>query len=166
MVVDEGVRTVWIHSQDDLSWLETEAFWRALEFRRWVHPYDADGKRVGFKDIPKTIDDLADDPYRSLAGELRRAGGFAKDTTPFSEFLWADFLRRKVKAKQLAEHIAANAPLTNYAVMHVLPRITDSDPAAGYMMEAMISSIAQADPHAKARLRAFLDKKAGKVEHR
>jgi hypothetical protein len=43
------------------------------------------------------VADLVDDPFRSLAGELRRAGGFAKDTTPFSEFLWADFFRRRVK---------------------------------------------------------------------
>jgi hypothetical protein len=42
---------------------------------------------------------MVDDPFRSLAGELRRQGGFAKDTTPFSEFLWADFLRRKLKRK-------------------------------------------------------------------
>jgi hypothetical protein len=28
---------------------------------------------------------------------LRRLGGFAKDVTPFSEFLWADFLRRRMK---------------------------------------------------------------------
>ncbi len=42
---------------------------------------------------------LVDDPFRSLAGELRRLGGFAKDTTPFSEFLWADFLRRRMKRK-------------------------------------------------------------------
>jgi hypothetical protein len=45
--------------------------------------------------------DLVDDPFRSLAGELRRAGGFAKDTTPFSEFLWADFLRRRMKRKNV-----------------------------------------------------------------
>ena len=43
--------------------------------------------------------ELKDDPFRSLAGELRRAGGFAKDTTPFSEFLWADFLRRNMSRK-------------------------------------------------------------------
>ena len=42
---------------------------------------------------------MVDDPFRSLAGELRHAGGFAKDTTPFSEFLWADFLRRRMKRK-------------------------------------------------------------------
>jgi hypothetical protein len=49
--------------------------------------------------LPKSVDKLIDDPYRSLAGELRRAGGFAKDTTPFSEFIWADFLRRRIKRK-------------------------------------------------------------------
>jgi len=35
---------------------------------------------------------------------LRRAGGFAKDTTPFSEFLWADFLRRRIAKKRIASH--------------------------------------------------------------
>ena len=49
--------------------------------------------------MPKSVDKLIDDPFRSLAGELRRAGGFAKDTTPFSEFLWADFLHRHMKRK-------------------------------------------------------------------
>ena len=48
-----------------------------------------------------------DDPFRSLAGELRRAGGFAKDTTPFSEFLWADFLRRRMKRKSVEKNFIA-----------------------------------------------------------
>jgi hypothetical protein len=42
---------------------------------------------------------LIDDPFRSLTSELRLAGGFAKGTTPYSEFLWADFLRRRMKRK-------------------------------------------------------------------
>ena len=50
--------------------------------------------------------DLKDDPFRSLAGELRRAGGFAKDTTPFSEFLWADFLRRRLARKMVEADFA------------------------------------------------------------
>ena len=62
-----------------------------------MHAYDADGRRRGFADS-EAVAALADDPFRSLAGELRRAGGFAKDTTPFSEFLWADFLRRRISA--------------------------------------------------------------------
>ena len=52
----------------------------------------------------KTVADLKDDPFRSLAGELRRVGGFAKDTTPFSEFLWADFLRRKMSRKGVEDN--------------------------------------------------------------
>lgn len=67
------------------------------------------------------------------------------------------------KALELAARIAANAPMTNFAVMHALPRIADSAPEAGYMMEAMISSIAQADIEAKTRIRDFLEKRAGKV---
>ena len=66
-----------------------------------MHPYDAEGRRRTYKDIPKRLSDLVDDPFRSLAGELRFKGGFAKDTTPFSEFLWADFLRRRIKRKRV-----------------------------------------------------------------
>ncbi|WP_300304562.1 crotonase/enoyl-CoA hydratase family protein [Ferrovibrio sp.] len=67
------------------------------------------------------------------------------------------------KALELAAKIAGNAPMTNFAVMHALPRIAESAPEAGYMMEAMISSIAQADIEAKKRIRDFLEKRAGKV---
>jgi hypothetical protein len=70
-------------------------------------PFDPQGRRRDFADIPKTVLQLKDDPFRSLAGELRRAGGFAKDTTPFSEFLWADFFRRKIKRKTVEADFAA-----------------------------------------------------------
>jgi hypothetical protein len=85
----------------NLARLEKEAF---MDNRGWLHPYDAEGKRRGWEDLPKRIADMADDPYRSLAGALRRAGGFAKDTTPFAEFLWADFLRRRIKPTRIAKH--------------------------------------------------------------
>jgi hypothetical protein len=93
---ESGVEDVFVTEIADLSKLEQDAFWVVLDNRGWMHPFDAKGRRRPYKDIPKSISDLADDPFRSLAGELRRAGGFAKDTTPFSEFLWADFLRRRM----------------------------------------------------------------------
>jgi hypothetical protein len=96
---EEGVKDVAVTVVANLSKLETDAFWVVLDNRSWMHPFDADGKRRHYDDIPKSVTDLVDDPFRSLAGELRRAGGYAKDTTPFSEFLWADFLRRRVKRK-------------------------------------------------------------------
>jgi (methylthio)acryloyl-CoA hydratase len=67
------------------------------------------------------------------------------------------------KGLELAERIAANAPLTNFAVMHALPRIAEMDPASGYAVESLMSAIAQADPDAKARLKDFLEKRAPKV---
>lgn len=100
---DEGVNEVAIMVSSDLSELDRDAFWTVMDNRNWMHPYDAEGVRRPYRDIPKSVSDLIDDPFRSLAGELRRAGGFAKDTTPFSEFLWADFLRRRLKRKVL-EH--------------------------------------------------------------
>ena len=72
--------------------VERDAFWGVMDNKRWVYPYRHKGERRHFKDIPKSITALKDDPFRSLAGELRRVGGYAKDTTPFSEFSAADFL--------------------------------------------------------------------------
>ena len=96
-LMEEEVEAVMVLVVADLSRLEPDAFWIFLDNRGWMHPFDAEGKRRGYKDIPKSIRHLKDDPFRSLAGELRRRGGFSKDTTPFSEFLWADFLRRRIK---------------------------------------------------------------------
>jgi hypothetical protein len=84
-----------------LGWGQVSSFWVVLDNRGWCHPYDADGRRRDFDDIPSAVSDLVDDPYRSLAGELRQAGGFAKDVTPFSEFIWADFLRHRIKPKEV-----------------------------------------------------------------
>jgi enoyl-CoA hydratase/carnithine racemase len=67
------------------------------------------------------------------------------------------------KGLELATRIAGNAPLTNFGVMHVLPRIAEADPAAGYLMEALMAAIAQGDTEAKARLKDFLEKRAAKV---
>jgi (methylthio)acryloyl-CoA hydratase len=68
------------------------------------------------------------------------------------------------KAIELATRIATNAPLTNFALMHALPRIAEQPADHGFMTEALISSIAQAAPEAKARVRAFLEGKAAKVQ--
>jgi hypothetical protein len=97
----EGVKEVAITVMADLRRLPRDAFWIYLDNRGWLHPFDQHGVRRSYADIPRRIWNMPDDPYRSLAGELRRAGGFAKDTTPFSEFLWADFLRRRLKRKLL-----------------------------------------------------------------
>lgn len=67
------------------------------------------------------------------------------------------------KAMELARRVAANAPLTNFAVIQALPHIADADPAQGFMLEALMAAIAQGDEAAKARLRDFLEKRGPKV---
>jgi hypothetical protein len=98
---EEGVEHLLVTVVANLAKLEPDAFWFVMDNRNWMHPFDERGRRRDYKDIPKSVSDMVDDPFRSLAGELRRTGGFAKDTTPFSEFLWADFLRRRIKRKQV-----------------------------------------------------------------
>lgn len=67
------------------------------------------------------------------------------------------------KALALAEKIAANAPLSNFAVMHALPRIVEQSPSEGLFTEALMAAAASNTPEAQARLRAFLEGKAAKV---
>ena len=96
---DEGVRDILVNVVADLSQLTREAFWIFMDNRSWCHPYDTQGHRRDFAEIPGTVAEMQDDPFRSLAGDLRRSGGYAKDESPFSEFIWADFLRRRLKRK-------------------------------------------------------------------
>jgi hypothetical protein len=97
---DEGQKEVAVTVIANLSKIDDmDLFWTVMDNRSWMHPFDDKGARRQYRDLPSSITDLVDDPFRSLAGELRRAGGFAKDTTPFSEFLWADYLRRQIKRK-------------------------------------------------------------------
>jgi hypothetical protein len=98
-LIEEGVKDVLVTVVARLDRLNEDAFWIVLDNRGWMHPFDAKGRRRRCSDIPRSIAELVDDPYRSLAGALRRAGGYSKETTPFSEFLWADFLRRQMKSR-------------------------------------------------------------------
>lgn len=68
------------------------------------------------------------------------------------------------KAIALAGQIASNAPMTNFALVHALPRIAEQPADHGFFTEALIASIAQATPEAKARVQAFLSGNAAKVQ--
>ena len=67
------------------------------------------------------------------------------------------------RALELAGKIALNAPITNFAVIHALPRIAEANPREGFMLEALMAAVAQGSDEAKDRLRAFLEKRAKKV---
>ena len=67
------------------------------------------------------------------------------------------------RAIALAARAAENAPLTNYALIHALPRIAEADPATGYLTEALMTAVAQSDAEAKRRLAANPQKYSGRV---
>lgn len=67
------------------------------------------------------------------------------------------------KGIELARRIAKNAAMTNFAVMHALPRIAESDPATGFFTESLMAAIAETTPEAQQRLKDFLEKRAAKV---
>ena len=67
------------------------------------------------------------------------------------------------KAFELARKVASNAPLSNFAVMHALPRIADLSQPDGLFVESLMAAIAQGDEAAKSRVRAFLEGRAAKV---
>ena len=105
---DQGVESVFVTVVADMSGVDPDLFWNVMDFRGWTHPYDGKGRRRDHADLPKTVKSMKDDPYRSLAGELRNIGGFAKDSTPYAEFLWADFLRVRIKTKAIEKDFEAS----------------------------------------------------------
>jgi hypothetical protein len=107
-LLEEGQSEVLISVIADLRTLDRDAFWVVADNRGWCHPYDQNGVRRDFKDIPAKIGELRDDPFRSLAGEVRRLGGYSKETVPFSEFLWADFFRRRLKRKAIEKEFTVS----------------------------------------------------------
>ena len=68
------------------------------------------------------------------------------------------------KALELAARVASNAPLTNYALMHALPRIAEQPADQGFFTEALMAAVAQSAPEAKGRVKDFLDGRAAKVK--
>ena len=95
-LLDANLDTVMCEVVSDVTGLGEEEFWRFMDLRGWVHPFDRDGKRCAVEAVPGRVADLVDDPYRALAGFLRRDSGFKKADTPFEEFIWADYLRHRV----------------------------------------------------------------------
>lgn len=67
------------------------------------------------------------------------------------------------RAVAVARAIAGNAPLSNYATINALQRIHDSGYDEGLFFESMIATLTQLSPDAEERMRAFVDRKAGRI---
>lgn len=92
----------------DLSHLEDAEFWKVMlgeraarkgeRPQRRVRLIDEFGQGVERSDLPGDVRGLRNDPHRSVAGEVRKAGGFEKTGVRFEEFAWADLFRERLKS--------------------------------------------------------------------
>jgi hypothetical protein len=91
----------------DLSKSNSLEFWQFMEKNNYIWPYNTNGVKITLDEylllLPSEIKNLKDDPYRSLAGLVRKSGGFEKDLTPFSEFHWSNFFRNKIPEVKLSD---------------------------------------------------------------
>ena len=101
-LLKERFKTSPVEVAADYSTLSVPDFWIKMALQQWVYPFDNKGREMTVADIPARLEDLTDDPYRSLATCVRMAGGYAKTETPFVEFRWANYFRLLIKVKQLA----------------------------------------------------------------
>lgn len=123
--IDAGHTEVVVQIIADLSTLAGNGFWHEMASKNWVHPYDEQGKKQSFEDIPHHLTHLKDDPYRSLASLVRHAGGYTKTPTPFSEFAWADYFRHTIpevrEGLRMPEHVDRAVRLAHSADAVRLP---------------------------------------------
>ncbi len=104
-LLKEDFKTAPMHIEADFSHLSPSDFWKRMKADNFVHPFNARGKRKPLRTLPKTLRQLKDDPYRSLAGFVRAAGGYAKTPAPFAEFAWANFFRRRIDSESIREDL-------------------------------------------------------------
>jgi hypothetical protein len=128
----------WIVS--DQSKLSQESFWKFMEECNWVNPVNEKGERMtSYDQLPATLSDLGDNPFRSLAAFVRNdekeGGGFSKVDEPFAEFRWAEFFREKLGLS--AEEVSANFAKAEKKALK-LAEHTDAADLPGYKGNAKV----------------------------
>ncbi len=102
--IESGICVIYANYFD----LTPDAFWLEMNQKGWVYPYDQNGHLQPISSLPLQVKDLQDDPYRSLAGAVRDANGYNKNTTPFAEFQWANFFRTRIQIKYFESNLKSS----------------------------------------------------------
>jgi hypothetical protein len=93
-----GIKKVNVKVVKDLSKLKLSSsqFWKWMGRNNSFYPFCqfGEGPRKEYY-LPRDVRGLADDPYRSIAWFVRKAGAFENSDKNFSEFKWANFFRKK-----------------------------------------------------------------------
>jgi len=77
--------------------LDMSSFWEKMKDNKWVYLKNSKGLDIQISDLPSRLQDMEDDPFRSLAWCVREKGGFEKEAQAYYiEFRWADFFRSRI----------------------------------------------------------------------
>ena len=83
--------------KENWSKLSEPEFWAKMKEHDWVYLHDETGKPMPDPTgLPRSIESMRDDPYRSLAWLTREKDGYRQTESPYADFHWADFLRARV----------------------------------------------------------------------
>lgn len=101
-------------------------FWDDMQARHWVYLFDSQGRPLSPSALPKSVAELADDPYRALATYAEDAGYFNKTDAYFMEFEWARYFGsqmgwRPVNRMNLLEALQAAEKLACQPEARTLP---------------------------------------------
>jgi hypothetical protein len=86
--------------EPDPSSSDPATFWPRIEDLKKVHLKNKDGAVITPDALPTSLEQLPDDPYRTLAWMVRKKGGFCRARMlqkEFAEFIWADWMRGRVE---------------------------------------------------------------------
>ncbi len=111
----------------DLSTLDERAFWAEMDQRNLCWPIDVDGFRRPYADIPHHIRDLTDNPWRSLARDVRDKA-FADLDTAFQEFMWGEYFR-----SFMTRRLLETAPDLAASLAIKVSRLSDAQDLPGFL---------------------------------
>lgn len=98
---DTRVKVKIVANLSSLAWPD---FWRTMKSRNLVYLNDESGRPISPDELPRSLDELKDDEYRSLAWKVRKKGGYSRTGAAFQDFLWADFFRARVSRAVVDYH--------------------------------------------------------------
>lgn len=111
----------------DWSVMEAKPFWARMEQEGYCWPIDAEGNRRPCVKIPASIDELTDNPWRTLARGVRGLA-YANQDTPFQEFMWGNYFRSFMTTRLLQTDIALAEDLACR-----LARLDEAQDLPGYL---------------------------------
>lgn len=107
-----------VHIKADFRDLDDIDFLATMIERGWIHPFNERGEKVDIACLPRSVADMPDDPYQSLAAFLRMAGVFENPGEFNAKFAWADYLRQHVTGDSGTIEGFAQMLATAFSVAH------------------------------------------------